>query len=756
MIPDTRKSKILLRITAMGCAVFCIISIVFIFRLYSKSDERSRQYLYDATQQTRVSITQQIDTNLQILYGVALSLGELGVENKDKLQTVLQQTNESNVFFQMGLFSADGIGFLVDLDGSVHTDIDLSPHAFFTQAMAGNAAVTDTFFDSLSGQYVNYYAVPITRGGLPLGVLCAVNSEKILAEPLSSPVFHGSGYYVILDSAGQVAGPAVAAEPRLIPGTSFPSIAAFQVNERVLFDEGLRSDTPLQFSFTVGAEKKIATLEPLGVNGWVLLSVVPVSAVQSYYNTTVFGATIMVLAACCIFGILLITQRRTLLKNQRRLEHLAYTDSLTGAPSYAKFCIDAEKLLEKDDGTHYTIWSFDVKQFRHLNDILGYETGDTLLIEITEVLFAQTKQDFLFCRATADRFTGMVPWQDTHQITEWFSSLVQQVNEKYTLSSHHKHIDMSMGAYRVFADTGDSTVSEMVNRANIAKEFAKEKIGSHIAFFRIDIADHLHRKNLLETSAKPALEKGEFTFFLQPKIGIQNGYTLSGAEALARWISPDFGLVSPAEFIPLFEKSGFVVELDRYIFEEACRWYSGYLAAGHTPIYLSVNVSRLDFLRDDFVEHYTFIKNKYHIPDGLLELELTESLAVEDYVMHEDLTQKLQQNGFFCSIDDFGSGYSSLNVLKNLPVNTIKLDAVFFRGSKDIERERIVIAYFISMAAALGMRTVAEGVETVAQVDFLRRVGCDVVQGYIFSKPLPREDFEKFAENAGHLTLENK
>lgn len=245
----------------------------------------------------------------------------------------------------------------------------------------------------------------------------------------------------------------------------------------------------------------------------------------------------------------------------------------------------------------------------------------------------------------------------------------------------------------------------------------------------------------MEAEGKQALLQGQFQPYFQPKFDIQNKNRLSGAEVLCRWIHPEKGMIPPNQFIPLFEKSGLIVDLDRYMFQKACEWYRKYLHDGGLPINLAINVSRVGLLREDFVAYYAQVKEAYGLPDGVIELEVTESLALGGEDLLCQLVCQLQERGFICSLDDFGSGYSSLNLLKNLPINVLKLDILFFKRSVDKKRERIVVRHIINMAKELQIRVVAEGVEEMESVEFLRDAGCNIIQGYVFAKPMSREQF---------------
>ena len=259
--------------------------------------------------------------------------------------------------------------------------------------------------------------------------------------------------------------------------------------------------------------------------------------------------------------------------------------------------------------------------------------------------------------------------------------------------------------------------------------------------------------SILESEAEKAIEAGEFKVYMQPKVNIQNNNCLSGAEALVRWLSPSRGLVPPDRFISLFEKSDRIVMLDRYMFGQVCRWYRNYLDGGGRPLSIAVNVSKVGLLRKDFIQYYSETKRCFGIPDGYLELEFTEGVLLNDTDMFSDIVRQLQSKGFTCSLDDFGSGYSSLNLLKNLPIDVLKLDIMFFHKSRDMGRERIVISNFIHMAKELKIKTIAEGVEDTDSVEFLKNCGCDVVQGYTFFKPMPLEEFDRLVKEQGRKPL---
>lgn len=265
----------------------------------------------------------------------------------------------------------------------------------------------------------------------------------------------------------------------------------------------------------------------------------------------------------------------------------------------------------------------------------------------------------------------------------------------------------------------------------------------------IFIGNDLEELKRIEDIMQVSLIKEEFKVYLQPKFDLKTGI-ISGAEALVRWEHPKLGLINPDKFIPAFEKNGLIINLDKYVFEEVCLNIRRWIDLGYKVVPISVNVSRLHFLKRDFVSEYNKIKKKYNIPDNIIEIEITES-AVFSLGTEKDIFQVMndfREVGFEISMDDFGSGYSSLGLLKEMPIDTLKLDKIFVKDIEDYSSQ-IIVNNIVNMAKNLELNVVCEGVETNMQVDFLRDIGCDMAQGYVFAKPEPIENFYRFLNRWG-------
>lgn len=290
-------------------------------------------------------------------------------------------------------------------------------------------------------------------------------------------------------------------------------------------------------------------------------------------------------------------------------------------------------------------------------------------------------------------------------------------------------------------------VQGLINRANYAKKTVKNMPRKHYAFYDESIRDKMLSEIRISDRMASALANHEFLVYFQPKVSPADG-SVQSAEALVRWRSTDGSFYMPGQFIPVFEKNHSIRILDQYVFEEVCRFLHDRLVKGLKVIPISVNVSKIRFYTPNFVEIYAEIKNKYGIPDNVIEIEFTETVACENQEYMMDIVNELHNNGFLCSLDDFGTGYSSLSMLKDMSIDVLKLDARFFKKSADIEKERIIVQGILQMIRKLEMRTVAEGIETEEQVEFLRSNGCDLIQGYYFYRPMPEDEFAFILDNS--------
>lgn len=373
---------------------------------------------------------------------------------------------------------------------------------------------------------------------------------------------------------------------------------------------------------------------------------------------------------------------------------------------------------------------FDVERFKMINEMYGVEVGDEMLQFFNDSLALICRDDQPYCRLTADVFMVVTPFETKDEILE----LIRRIE---SMLCGYNGLD-----YRLIF--GVSIVKDRTlhtrkhgDNASIARQLIKGNAIENICFYDDSMKSGLQKKVILEESMHKALLDNEFVMYLQPKYSISTGRII-GAEALTRWIDPEKGMISPADFIPLFEQNGFILKLDCFIWEQACKKVRELIDLGIEPVPISVNISREYIHNFDVIGKLKELIQKYDIPISMLELEITETA---DATGVETIVKEMKDAGFTMLMDDFGSGYSSLNMLKSTPFDVLKIDRFFLEEFMDSDRGRKIIEHTISMSQDIGLGIIAEGVETNEQAQFLRRCGCDMAQGFYYSKPIPESEF---------------
>lgn len=420
------------------------------------------------------------------------------------------------------------------------------------------------------------------------------------------------------------------------------------------------------------------------------------------------------------------------------LQYKAEFDTLTGIYNYGKFCQEASRFIKSVPHGRCAVLVLDVERFKLINDRFGLEMGDSALRYIARALEQTAGKLGKYARVQADEFCIVLPYltkQDVIKEIRHLNSRLQRFREDCPIGAR-------VGVYLV--EDPDIPVNLMVDRARIAGERAKGNAVQPYAFYEKELRDRLLTEQKIEREAEAALEKGEFEVFLQPKYSLPQ-HRICGAEALVRWRHPEHGLIAPGEFLPLLERNGMILRLDQYVWEETAKILRRWREEKRAELPVSVNVSRLHISRVTLTPLLAALTEKYGLAPKQLHLELTETLLMENQEELVGLMEALRDAGFILELDDFGSGYSSLNILRDVPVDILKLDKGFLDETLTGPRGQIVIRHVLEMARELGLSVVAEGVETKEQMDFLRCADCDMIQGYFIARPLPVEDFEKLA-----------
>lgn len=386
--------------------------------------------------------------------------------------------------------------------------------------------------------------------------------------------------------------------------------------------------------------------------------------------------------------------------------------------------------------TKFALIQFDVKRFKLINENYGEDAGTEMLHFLTRQLNNYCSNPRLSARMSGDVFMLLTPYTDKDDILKTISEL--QLNLKGFREYSYEFV---FGVYQI--DDRSISVRTMCDCAAMARQSIKKNALESVAFYNKNMQKAIKERKFVESHMKKALDNNEYIIYLQPKFSISSGEAI-GYEALVRWQSPECGMIYPDSFIPLFEENGFITKLDAYVWECACMVLRDWIDRHFTPLPISVNVSRANLDNESFLDVLDGLIDKYRLPKHLLELEITESIE-NDATLR--MTEKIKERGFILLMDDFGSGYSSLNTLQDTRFDVLKLDREFFSTHMSNERGKKIIMHTISMSKDVGLGLIAEGVETTDQAQFLENCGCDTAQGYLYAKPMPVQDAEKYLKN---------
>lgn len=425
------------------------------------------------------------------------------------------------------------------------------------------------------------------------------------------------------------------------------------------------------------------------------------------------------------------------IRSSAALQYHRDYDSLTGVPNIQRFTEEVNRLLIWDNGHKHAMIVFDVERFKMINDLYGMRTGDLVLMHIADCLKETVTAPDTYCRMHSDVFCICMTYETKGNIIRFIEKFKKRLEE----NTFGFEIKTSYGVY--LSDSSDlMEVNLMCDRAALAKRRIKDNAMQFCAFYDEEYRNEIVKNSQIEAEMERALTEKQFVMYLQPKFNLENG-EIVGAEVLARWKHPTKGMIQPDDFIPLFERNGFIIKLDEYMWEEACKAIQGWRKEGRRQFPVSVNVSRYHIFNRNIEQILERLLEKYELTPGALSLEITETMFFDNADDLYYLLKRLQEMGFRLEVDDFGSGYSSLNMLRNVPVDVIKIDKGFLDDTLNSEKGKVVIRHTIAMAKELQLQIIAEGVETTEHVNFLRGSHCDVAQGYYFAKPMPLEEFNK-------------
>lgn len=500
--------------------------------------------------------------------------------------------------------------------------------------------------------------------------------------------------------------------------------------------KGIKEKKIGTFDIRAGNETYFIHYEKVGINDWYVIT----TASDDTIARELIWLVIISLLLCLLVNFIIICISVYInISNQRKnkkLYKVAYIDHVTELGNETYFKEKGADYLQNESNKNKYIVSIDINKFKALNNIYGYEFCNNILKELGKKLEEILPQDNISCRISNDIFASLFSYP--RNINDLLDKVFNNVSI-LNVNGTNIHVNLAIGAYKIIDE--DSDINKVLDKAYMARAQIKGLYNNNYYIYDEKLENEMLKEQKIESCMEDALKSNEFEVVYQPKILVKNE-KIVGAEALVRW-KKDGQTISPGDFIPLFEKNKFIIKLDLYVFEQACKDIASWNEKYDFVPTVSINVSKEHFNNEDFIKEYVKITDKYKIDRSKIDLEITESATVDQNIDILKVLNTIKENGFIISLDDFGTGYSSLSMLQSMPIDIIKIDKVFIRQA-DYKSDKNIINYIMLIAEHLGAKTILEGVETKEQVEFTRKIKCDIIQGYYYSKPLSKNEFEDY------------
>lgn len=747
------KMTIFVLIIIFSLIIFSSISINILRKINRESHIDSVHALMN---EYKINMDNQFDSDIKSLISLSYLLNNNDSINFDNFINALKHQSDNGFFLRMSYYlpKNDYISVISPDYRFYNKNInDLRIELKSTIERCSNegiSTISEVYFDYELDDYVVSYAVPIFNSSEEVvGVLSAsryldvffniLNNSTLFDKNLNIDWIKSNGEFVSWSKESLI-------NPKL---ENIYDDSYISKKEQIEIKDSIEINDYFESKLTYNNKEYELFFSPLKFNNWYL---VYLDKLNIFDNSISKLLNFVNASTISIIVIILILLGYTLLyikKSSKELLVLAYIDKLTGAYNFEKFSFSSIELLSLKD-KQYSFVTLNIRHFQFINTILGSENADLLLVYISDILKRSINSDEIYCRYNADQFYLLLHSTNKDDLLKRVSKIINNIIE-YINTKINMNYPLSLYSGIAIHDetlVKDSTPLEILNTLIYRAEFTQKHIEEEYESSIVLYDENMHKAKLLyksiEMNMLSALENEEFKLFLQPKVDFKTD-KIASAEALVRWIKDDGSMIFPDEFIPVFERNGFCTKLDIYILEKAFQKIRSWIDSGKKPIPISVNQTKLLFYQADYIDTLSKLVDKYNIPKKMIVLEFTESLATDNIEDLNKTLSKLKELGFVISLDDFGSGYSSLNILSSLNIDEVKFDKVFLQNNSNSNKSKFTIINLVNLSKDLSLSTVMEGVETKEDELFLKEIGCNYGQGYLYSKPISSDEFdEKF------------
>lgn len=733
------------RITALTVAVSLILIVcagVVIMSMFRAEKNSYEAQMKAFINEYKINMERQMDSDIESLETLAGFISNSRLLELENLTDGINGAGTAALFLRLGYCEKGSDRMRISMTRELGEDLPVSERApelqeAIERAWNGENATSQVYTDVTLKKPVIVYSVPVyDEADVLRGCLLGVKDLSVFFDILNETTLSQISLDVVwLDENGNFIGQTEGEQERHMDASIF-SQDGISDKDRRLLRESMSKGRDCTISYKYGNSTYGLYLEPLDRNSWYLMCIDDSGKVKSpvYFMLLAVAATFLIILVLSIASIWY--GSRILRKNNRELIRTAYYDSLTGLFNMKRFGQEVAELLEQDGCR--SVAALNIRHFRYINEIFGKKQADQVLCELALIIRENIREDERSCRCSGDQFCMLLHTAEEEEIRRRIGDIMKSCERISERFNRNYPIQIYAGA----AVNQVTRPDELIDRAEFALKQARQGVDCEIIFYDEKLHKEEELVRLIESSKNEALEKEEFRLYLQPKRNLVSG-EITSAEALVRWIREDGSVIFPDQFIPLFELNGFCAQLDLYMVDQVCRKLRQWEDEGRRPVSVSVNQSKLLFYQSDYVERLCEITERYRIPRSRITLEILEGLAAESIGELNKTIMILKNLGFQISLDDFGSGYSSLNLLTRIGIDEVKLDRGFLEREvfRESESQAVLMKHIVNLARDLSITTVVEGVETAENEAFIRSIGVDYGQGYYYSRPIPSDEF---------------
>lgn len=698
----------------------------------------SNSLMYSISSHQQSLIDKEFDNKFHLLKNIADEITD--ISNTTQYVPLLENVAKANSFFRIGI--ADTSGYC---QTNKNEKFYIGDRDYFKKSINGENYVSNMLIDRTTGNYINVYSAPIynkKNKHIDGVVFIALRSNQFI--DLLQIQIDKNKYSFIIDQKGDLIARSKLTQ-HFVSGNLYDHLDFFlnELSNKNYYVNTLKTSINEHKTGYIDLHNKYNEYiyyQPLSENNWYLITVINADNLQKNINNFVYLSKIMIIFFSFIFGLALLWNLYDLIKHQQKIEQIAWEDELTGGKNKLYLKEIWQHYLKKYNLQSLYFINININKFRHINEINGTNIGDLFLIAFYKTLLNNSKHNEIIVHTHSDEF--LLIWNCSNQ-TE-LSHRFSEIAKKITALSVQGIFLKSSFSSGVVSLNSNITFEQAYSHSLLARKKCREN--PNLKFLMFDntlINEVLHAKKL-EEDIKNAIKNEEFQAFFQPQVQSKTKKIIA-CEALARWVKPDGSVISPFHFIPYAEKNGLIQQIDECIFKDICKKLK-ILYDNNLALPISINLSRVYIEDTSYIKSLISFFEQYNLPKDLIEFEITETGLITNVESLMHTLKYINDSKFKISLDDFGTGYSSIKTLQDYDFDYLKIDKSFVDNIGS-EKSNTIINYSLYIAKALHLKSIAEGVETNEQFEYLKDNGCDIIQGYYFYRPLPFKEFFQLLKN---------